>query len=583
MNTPELLRHFVSLQSRRYTLLCAIQVVIWLLLMLPGLIGRVFFDLLTGHTHVPGGIVGLTVVFVAFEGVLIGSYFLNVAQEAVANSTVASLLRSNLLNEVLQYVTEPMAGGSTGAAVSRFREDADEVASFLSLLTSAIGMGVFVLVGVIIMFSINPIITIAVFLPLVTIVVVVERAASALERYRIQSREATAALCGSVGYAFGAIEAFQAAGTEEHLATHIAALNKTRKDAVVREGLFSQIVGSINAHSISWGTAGILLLAAKEMRSGAFTVGDFALFTFYLGYVTTIIGLVGSMNVAYKKVKVSLVRLAELSAGTDPARLVARKPDLFENYSPTAIPGYSGDPFAVLNAQGLTVRYADTGRGITGCNVEVPRGSLTVVTGRTGSGKTTLLRAIIGLVSLDSGIIEWNGKPVVSVADFFMPPHTAFTPQTPMLFSETIRENILLGLVNDASRLDFALRATALERDLESMEQGLDTILGAHGSRLSGGQTQRVAAARMLLRDAELLVMDDPTSALDVETERHLCDAIRSDGRTFLVASTRSALLLCADTIIVMNDGRVEAQGSLSDILPVSGELRLLLEQGVLA
>ena len=583
MRPPQFLLHLAAYQRGRYVFLCAIQVVIWLLLMLPGLLGQKFFDLLTGKAHVAGGIAGLAIAFIVSEAALIGSYFLNVAQEAVASSSVASLVRSNLFDAVLRRCTEPLCCGSAGAAVSRFRDDIDEIVSFLSLLTSAIGMGVFVAVGIAVMFSINAEITLAVFIPLVVIIVVAERAGGALERYRTQSREAAAAVTGAIGEGFGAIEAIQAAGAEIHLATHIAELNKARKNTALREGLFSQIVGSINAHSISLGTAAILLLAAKEMRAGTFTVGDFALFTFYLGYVTTIIGLVGSMNVAYKKVTVSIRRVAELAHGSDAVSLAEHKPVLEEAIEPIDVPTQPRVRLAAqpslrgLRARGLTVRYGSSSRGLVNCDIDILPGSLTVITGRTGSGKTTLLRALLGLIPTESGTIEWNGERIGNDAESLAPPRAAFTPQTPTLFSTTIRENIHLGMPEVSERLQSVLQATALDRDLRDMDQGLDTVLGAHGSRLSGGQTQRVAVARMLLRDAELLVMDDPSSALDLETERHLFDAIRSDGRTFVVASTRTTALNCADTVIVLKNGQVESQGPMRVVKRASSELQVIL------
>src|SRR5207248_4098715 len=102
------------------------------------------------------------------------------------------------------------------------------------------------------------------------------------------------------------------------------------------------------------------------------------------------------------------------------------------------------------------------------------------------------------------------------------PPRSAYTPQVPRLFSETLRDNILMGLPTNHADLDAAMHLAVMERDIESMDLGLDTVVGPRGVRLSGGQVQRAAAARMLVRDPELLVFDDLSSALDVETEQIL-------------------------------------------------------------
>src|SRR5690606_34482433 len=137
-------------------------------------------------------------------------------------------------------------------------------------------------------------------------------------------------------------------------------------------------------------------------------------------------------------------------------------------------------------------------------------------TGAVGAGKTTLLRALLGLEPLDSGVVLWNGRPV----DALVPPRVAYAGQVPRLFSETLRDNVLQGLPD--THLERALKLAAFDDDIPAMPDGLGTMLGPRGVRLSGGQAQRVTAARALVRDPYLLVVDDLSSALDVETERRL-------------------------------------------------------------
>jgi ATP-binding cassette subfamily B protein len=144
---------------------------------------------------------------------------------------------------------------------------------------------------------------------------------------------------------------------------------------------------------------------------------------------------------------------------------------------------------------------------------------------------------------------------IADPATFFVPPYTAYTPQVPHLFSDTLRDNLLMGL--EGVRVEDAIHAAVMESDIASMEDGLETHIGSRGVRLSGGQLQRAAAARMFVREPQLLVIDDLSSALDVDTERVLWERLLARPQTTcLIVTHRPIILNHADRVIWLEEGR---------------------------
>ncbi len=577
------------------------DVLTWVILTLveltPGLLAKLFFDTLTGDQPYRFGVTGVVILLLVSELVHLILITTGALLDTQHRFRMSALVRRNMLAHVLQRPGARAIPGSTGEALNTFRDDGQTIEDILSWFVDQVSIAGFAFASLFIMLRINTRIALITILPLLAVITIARLMGSRVSKFRELSRHATERVTGALGEALNSVQAIQVANAEKSIMKHLEGLNTTRRKLVINDRLLTQILDSIYRNAGALGTGMILVLVAESMKTEQFSMGDFALFVYNLSILTEFFANFGDFLAYYKQAGVSFQRLTEFIQGKPPDISHEKAADILLQYNslylreqepkrPTGA-SLSAAPLQSLVIQGLTYHYpvCDASEksinGIEDIDLKIERGQFVVITGRIGAGKTTLLRVLLGLLPAECGAITWNTQRVEDPAAFFVPPRSAYTAQIPHLFSETLADNIMMGLAHESDNLETAIHTAVLDNDIQHLPAGLETMVGTRGVKLSGGQRQRVAAARMLVRNPELLVFDDLSSALDVHTERQLWERVfasRAKGHmpTCLVVSHRHAALKRADQILVLEQGRVTARGDVESLLVSSPEFRFI-------
>ena len=234
---------------------------------------------------------------------------------------------------------------------------------------------------------------------------------------------------------------------------------------------------------------------------------------------------------------------------------------------------------------GVRYRYPEAAEeALQGVDLLLEPGETVAITGPVGSGKSTLLALLTALVQPTAGSVTVAGRLVPAVDPLALRRRVAVVPQETFLFSMTVAENIALGVETPVTpeQIRAAADAAALSADIATFPDGYDQLVGERGITLSGGQKQRLALARALVKESELLILDDALSSVDSATETEILATLGARGgnwrRTVLLVSQRTSALRLADRIVVLDGGRIVEQGSPEHLLRAGGYYARMVE-----
>jgi ATP-binding cassette subfamily B protein len=473
-----------------------------------------------------------------------------------------TLLRANMLSAQMAsgglHAGQPV--GSAGSAVTHFRDDTEDVANLVDGMVDISGGVVFTVIAGFVLGSADARAAAVLIIPLLGVGIATRVLDTRIKEYRAADRAATERVTGLLGDVMAAATTVKVNDASEPMLRRLAVLVERRRHTAVRDRVLDEGVMAFSQGAADVGLGLVLLVSAGAIASGAFDLGTLALFTAYLGWLSFLPRMVGRVLARRKQAGVAFDRMRKLVADQEATNTVRARQlpiDPADERTRPDVVRPDRVPLEEFAVRGLRVGYGDR-TVLTDIDMTVRRGEFVVITGPVGAGKSTLLRALLGLAwqAEVTGSVRWNGQEIADRSAFLVPPNAAFLSQVPQLISDSVADNVGLGPV-DPDQLATALRLAAITEDIEAMPAGADTLIGPRGLRLSGGQRQRLATARALVHAPELVVLDDLSSALDVETEVQLWTNLADAGMTVIAVSHRAVAFDRADQVLRLEHGRL--------------------------
>ncbi|MFB7159746.1 MULTISPECIES: ABC transporter ATP-binding protein [unclassified Lysinibacillus] len=528
----------------------------------PYLLGSII-DMLTAGEMTPALLTKYILIFVC---IIIGGYVLNfVWQFRLFEGAInlEKILRRNLMQHFLRMTPTFYEKNRTGDLMARATNDLNAVSltagfGIMTLVDSTIYMG-FIIFAMGFMISWK--LTFFAMLPVPIMAILIQYLGKIVHERYMKAQDAFGELNDSVLESVAGVRVVRAYVQEKKDETNFAEMSEIVYEKNMHTAKINALFGPIT--KVGTGISYVVALGygAHLVATEAMTVGQLVTFNVYLGLAVWPIFAIGELINVMQQGNASLDRVQETLNYEADVRNIANPRTIM---TPNAI-GFDD----------LTFQYPMSQvKNLQEISLSLKKGQTLGIVGKTGAGKTTFLRQLLREYPIGEGHLSIDGVDITAQTKEQLLDWIGYVPQDHVLFSRTIRENILFGK-EDATQAELhqAIRAAYFEKDLKNLPMGLETLVGEKGVSLSGGQKQRVSIARALIKDPEILMLDDSLSAVDAKTEARIIENIQRErqDKTTIITTHRLSGIQHADLIIVLDEGQIVEQGTHEQLLSQQG------------
>jgi ABC-type multidrug transport system fused ATPase/permease subunit len=530
------------------------------------------------------GSIRFVVLGLAVAGVLYGLlYIVEGYLTAVYQQELTFNLQTSLFDHVLRFPLSFIKNKQTGYLMSRVSDDVGMLQyMFSDALTQVISSAFYIVFGIAILLSLNVRLAAIIAVTIPAYIVVRFLFSTRIRALSYQERESSSVVSQSMQEAISGAEVVKSYATEKKEVGKVSGRLRDVINARISKMVLITIASTFMRGTMFGMLLVIMLFGAQDIQAGRMTIGDYVTFISYIVFLSAAVNTLFYTYLTFQPVFASMDRLKEMFSITpefewDEAASVAGARPLLKK--PASVAG-------AIRFEDVSFAYeADKAPVLQNVSFDVKPGETVALVGHSGAGKSTLVSLLLKLYVPESGRITLDGTDLNELNHAWLRQQVSIVSQDIFLFNDTVENNIKYGRP-DASKEDVirAAQKAHIHAFVEKLPRGYETLIGERGTKLSVGQRQRISIARAFLKDTPILILDEPTSAIDPETEMYLKDSLDElmKGKTTFIISHRMSLTDIAGKIVAIEDGHIAQIGTREELAARKGVFGTLLafEQG---